>query len=105
QSDHAQSQKSDLLHYFTRFSSLMMFPAPWNLSMINSTYRTSTLMHRLYFGSNTISPLIASQFPSKASPINSPLALITGEPELPPVMSLLVMKPTGNSPLVFAYWP
>ena len=37
--------------------------------------------------SKAISPLIASQFPSKAVPTISPQALITGEPEFPPVIS------------------
>jgi len=41
---------------------------------------------------------MASQFPSKANPTSSPLPLITGEPELPPVMSVLPMKPTGTVP-------
>ena len=39
-----------------------------------------------------MSPLIASQLPSKAVPTISPHAFMTGEPELPPVMSLLEIK-------------
>ena len=50
------------------------------------------------FGSNAISPLMASQLPSKAVPINSPLPLITGLPEFPPVMSLLEINPTFKTP-------
>ena len=42
--------------------------------------------------SKAISPLIASQFPSKAVPTISPQALITGEPEFPPVISLFEIK-------------
>ena len=34
-----------------------------------------------------------SQLPSYAKPINSPLALITGLPEFPPVMSRSVANP------------
>ena len=39
-----------------------------------------------------------AQLPSKASPISSPSPLITGLPELPPVMSLVVMKFTIRLP-------
>ena len=39
-----------------------------------------------------------SQLPSKAQPMSSPLPFITGEPELPPVMSLVVRKQVGISP-------
>jgi hypothetical protein len=42
---------------------------------------------------------MASQFPSKAMPMSSPLPLMTGLPELPPVMSLLVMKHVQHSVL------
>jgi hypothetical protein len=42
--------------------------------------------------------------PSKAIPINSPFPFNTGEPELPPVISLLLIKPTGRVPFS-AYLP
>ena len=45
-----------------------------------------------------MSPLNDSQLPSKAQPMSSPLPFITGEPELPPVMSLVVRKQVGISP-------
>jgi hypothetical protein len=43
--------------------------------------------------------------PSNANPINSPLPFKTGEPELPPVISLSVKKFTGIKPLASAYCP
>ena len=48
---------------------------------------------------------MASQFPSKASPRSSPLALNMALPELPPVMSLLEIKQTFISPFSSAYLP
>jgi len=44
--------------------------------MIKRTYRTSTQIVRCNSGSKAISPLIASQFPSKAIPINSTKGLL-----------------------------
>ena len=41
------------------------------------------------FASKAISPLIPSQFPSKAVPIRCPFELMTGDPEFPPVISVL----------------
>ena len=52
-----------------------------------------------------MSPLIASQLPSKAVPTISPHAFMTGEPELPPVMSLLEIKFTLKLPLLSDYLP
>ena len=52
-----------------------------------------------------MSPLMASQLPSKAKPIKSPLAFITGLPEFPPVMSVPWMKHTTKSPRSLAYGP
>ena len=43
--------------------------------------------------------------PSKAKPISSPFPFNTGEPEFPPVMSLLVKKFTGIYPSSSAYGP
>ena len=93
----------NLLVYFTKVNSEMMLDAPPNLSTINSTYRISTLIVRCTSGKKAKSELIASQLPSNAVPINSPLAFITGEPELPPVISLSVKKAVCNSPSLSAY--
>src|SRR5258708_30542653 len=43
---------------------------------------------RFSFGSKKYSPPSEWILPSKMAPITSPLALIKGEPELPPMMSL-----------------
>ncbi len=64
----------------------------------------STAMVRCTSGSKAMSPLMASQFPSKASPRSRPSASSTGLPELPPVMSLLVRKQVGTRPST-AYGP
>ena len=77
------------------FMTLVTFPT---FSRHQRRYRVSMQMVRCTFCSNMISPLIASQLPSKARPISSPLPLITGLPELPPVMSLVVMKLTMRLP-------
>ena len=62
-------------------------------------------MHRWRFGSNMMSELIDSQLPSNARPMSSPLAFIIGEPELPPVMSLLLRKQVAMRPSFIAYCP
>src|SRR3546814_3154276 len=49
-------------------------------------------------GSNTQFDTTASQFMSKARPTSRPRASITGEPELPPVMSRSARKFTGTVP-------
>lgn len=65
----------------------------------------STLIVRCKSGSKAISPLIASQLPSKARPIRRAFLSNTGLPELPPVMSLFERKQSYNSPSLLAYWP
>src|SRR2546421_672089 len=40
-------------------------------------------------------PVRLSIFPSKMMPTNSPLRLITGEPEFPPMMSAVITKSRG----------
>ena len=64
----------------------------------------STLMQRCRSGLKAMLPLIASQLPSNAKPTSSPLPFTTGDPEFPPVMSLLVIKHTGTVPFC-AYCP
>ena len=85
--------------------SSIRYPAFANLSIINNTYLISTEIVRCTVFSKAISPLIASQLPSKAVPTSSPCALITGEPELPPVMSLFEIKLTLRLPLSSTYLP
>ena len=59
----------------------------------------STEMVRFNIGSNSKSPVIASELPSNAIPSNSPFPFNTGLPLFPPVISLSVKKATGISPL------
>ena len=65
----------------------------------------STQMQRWRSGSNITSLDMDSQLPSKARPMRLPSASITGEPELPPVMSQLIRKHAGTSPYSLVYWP
>ena len=83
--------------------SLIKCSALANFSIIKRVYLISTDIVRCTSFSKAISPLIASQLPSKAVPTNSPHAFITGLPEFPPVMSLLDMKFTLSLPFLSAY--
>ncbi len=65
----------------------------------------STQIQRWSSGSNITSELMLSQLPSKARPIRLPFASSTGEPELPPVMSLLVRKQVCSVPSASAQRP
>src|SRR5262245_1891952 len=52
----------------------------------------STAMARFFSTSNQYEPEIEWMLPSNIRPTNSPLALTSGLPELPPTMSLLVER-------------
>ena len=63
-------------------------------------------MQRARAESKNMSPESESQFPSKARPMRRLLPSNTGEPELPPVMSLLVRKQRFIVPVRGSlYWP
>ena len=54
-----------------------------------------TATARLTLGSKPYSPPSDWMLPSKMSPTISPFWLMTGDPELPPMMSLVVQKSNG----------
>ena len=62
----------------------------------------SRAMQRCSELSKLMSPLSDSQLPSKAQPMRRPSPSMTGEPELPPVMSFVVRKQTGMVPSAMA---
>ena len=86
-------------------SLIRFLPFP-HLSIMNRTKRMSTPMQRCIELLKLMSPDIASQLPSKAKPISSPLPLNIGLPEFPPVISLLEIKQRCISPVFLsAYLP
>ena len=84
--------------YLRRLKSISpnRYPAPPMRSMTNSTYRTSTAMLRQIVSSNATSLIVERHVRSKFSPTSSPLPLMIGEPELPPVVWLVARKQTGT---------
>ena len=79
-------------YFYSSVNSLMSrLPLPY-FSMTESTYLMSTPMVRWSFSSKRMSPDMASQLPSNARPMRRPFPSNIPEPELPPVMSLLVRK-------------
>src|ERR1017187_3602355 len=75
--------------------SLTSRSAPYNLRSASVMPAVCTATARLVVPSYTKSPTNDSMLPSKISPTMSAFRLITGEPELPPIMSLVVTKSRG----------
>src|SRR5579862_8994514 len=76
-------------------SSCTMLCAPYSLRRASVIPAVCTATARLEVPSYTKSPTSDSMLPSNIRPTISALRLITGEPELPPMISLVVTKSSG----------